>query len=123
VFDDSVAQSEDAAPPTIPERRPLCVDQLRAVVAALDGHGDGTVTWTDRVQIEKRYEDVVRIERVLDEATVAELREMPAGQPWRAVSDARQVGDGWIAVTDPTTGEVHEIRAADATHVWRARAR
>jgi hypothetical protein len=110
------------APAVESKTRILRVDELRAVVAVLDGRGDGTATWTDRVLIEKKHQDVERTERVLPPEVVAELRRMPAEQPWRTRSDARKVGDGWLAVADPETGDVHQIRATDATAVWWLRA-
>ena len=54
--------------------------------------------------------------------TVSELIEIEARTPqtaaWRAHIGVRGAGEGWLEITDPITGEKHEIHAHEALYVW-----
>ena len=56
--------------------------------------------------------------------SVSELIELarrtPDDAPWKTEINARSQGDGWLVITDPTTGEEHEIQAHDAHSAWWA---
>jgi hypothetical protein len=44
----------------------------------------------------------------------------PPDAPWRTRVEVHAAGDGWLAATDPKTGERHEIRTEDAPYAWYA---
>lgn len=57
--------------------------------------------------------------RPMSVSELSELaRQTPGDAPWKTEINARSVGDGWLAITDPTTGEEHEILAHDAHSAW-----
>jgi hypothetical protein len=113
-----------APPPSGGERRFLRVSDLLAIVRVLDRDGDGTIPVTSWEPDEEgrrgAWHHVTRDRRILTTAAVQAVRSV-AGTPWRAQVEVRAASDGWLAVTDPLTGETHEIRAEDAPYAWQRR--
>lgn len=109
--------------PQTTERRVLRVSDLLAIVRVLDHDGDGAIpvtSWEADEDTKGRWHHVTRDVRVLRSEVVEIVRAAPE-TPWRARIDVRATGDGWLTITDPLTGEQHEIRAADAPHAWTQR--
>lgn len=108
-------------PPTNADRTgmPLRVSDLVAVVRVIDQDGDGTipvVSWEQGA--DKRWTHVTRSVRVLTASQVEDARQIDPEGGWRVRVAVRRAGEGWLAVTDPLTGEVHEIQAQDAPFAW-----
>lgn len=121
----AVGQADDAAatPSQTTERRVLRVSDLLAIVRVLDHDGDGAIpvtSWEPDEDTKGRWHHVTRDVRVLRSEVVEIVRAAPE-TPWRTGIDVWATGDGWLAITDPLTGEQHEIRAADAPHAWTQR--
>ena len=98
-----------------PTRRPLRVGELLAILLAINGRTDGCLPVMDYEAKEPR--DV----KLLTPGVVQAAQALPDPPPWATQLDVTPSGDGWLAVTDPTTSQIHEIRREDAPHAWRKR--
>jgi hypothetical protein len=97
------APSVDASP------RPLHISELLAAVRVLRCDGDGTIPVTswepDEDGPKGRWHHVTRDVRILSPGQADEIRAVGTLAASTQV-DVRSAGDGWLAVTDPETGDV-----------------